>query len=723
MRLGKRVPYIQQMELADCGAACLAMVLGFHGKRVALAEVRDVIGAGRGGVDALGIVQAASHYGLIARGVRADVDELHLLPRASILHWSFNHFVVLERLRTGLVDVVDPQSGRRSIPLAQFGRAYTGVAVTLEPGPTFTTTATTTAQPTTGGNWRYLRPMRRQAALISRVLVTSLLLRLFALAAPLLTAVVVDRVVPASDSQLLVVVSSVGLAMAAYYFLAALIRAHLLLELRTRLDAQLALGFISHLVSLPYAFFLRRSSGDLMLRLRSNSVVREFLTTGAISGLLDGGMACLYLVGLALLNWSLALLVLALGILQVVVLAASAARTRQLMAESLEAESRSGSYVYQLLAGIEALKAAGAEQRSVERWANLFAAEVNASLARGRLSATVDAVMAGLRMASPLAILAFGTAQVLAGKLSVGTMLALSVLAVGFLEPLAQLVSTGVQLQLLSSYMARINDVLDTPREQHGRNVVAANALTGHIEARSISFRYSPLAPLVVNDVSLTIHAGQRVAIVGRSGSGKSTLAHLLLGLYEPDSGQVLYDGSDLAALEAHSVRQQIGIVTQSAYVFGSTIRENIALVEPGSRLEDVERAARLACIHDDIVRMPMGYETVLADGGASLSGGQRQRVGIARALLRLPRIVLMDEATSALDALTERQVYRNLDDLKDCTIIVIAHRLNTIAGADLILVMDGGKLVETGTHTDLMVRRGVYCTLVQDQASAAIMG
>jgi ABC-type bacteriocin/lantibiotic exporter with double-glycine peptidase domain len=398
-----------------------------------------------------------------------------------------------------------------------------------------------------------------------------------------------------------------------------------------------------------------------MLRLRSNSGVREFLTTGAISGRLDGCMPCLYLVILVVLDWSLALVVFALGFLQVVVPAASASRTRQLMAVSLEAESRSGSYVYQLLAGIEALKAAGAEQRSVERWSNLFAAEINASLARGRLNATVDAVMSGLRMASPLAVLAFGTAQVLAGNLSLGAMLALSVLAVGFLEPLTQLVTTGTQLQLLSSYMARINDVLDTPREQHGVDVVAANALTGHIQARSISFRYSPLAPLVVTDVSLTIVAGQRVAIVGRSGSGKSTLAHLLLGLYVPDSGEVLYDGADLKGLEAHSVRQQIGIVTQAAYLFGSTIRENIALVEPSAKLEDVQRAARLACIHDDVVSMPMGYETVLADGGASLSGGQRQRVAIARALVRLPRIVLLDEATSALDAITERQVYRNL--------------------------------------------------------------
>jgi ABC-type bacteriocin/lantibiotic exporter with double-glycine peptidase domain len=715
----RRIPYVQQMELADCGAACLAMVLGYHGKRLTLAEVRDATGADRGGVDALGIVKAASHYGLLARGVRADIEELHLLPAASILHWSFNHFLVFERLRQGRVDVVDPQVGRRSIPLAQFRRAYTGVAITLEPGPDFVTTR---GAPVDRGNWRYLRPVLRQAPLVGRLLASSLLLRLFALAVPLLTAVVVDRVVPSNDVDLLRIVSLVGLAMAVYYFLAGLIRAHMLLELRTRLDAQLALGFISHLVSLPYGFFLKRSAGDLMLRLRSNSVVREVLTTGAVSALLDGGMACLYVILLAKLNWAIALLVLALGSLQVVVLAGAAARTRQLMTESLEAESRSGSYTYQLLAGIEALKAAGAEQRGVERWANLFAGEVNASLARGRLSATVDAVMSGLRIASPLAVLTLGTVQVVAGYLSLGTMLAMSVLAAGFLEPLAQLVTTGLQLQLLGSYMARINDVLDTPVEQHGQRVANAGVLTGHIEARSISFRYGPVAPLVVDDVSLTITAGQRAAIVGRSGSGKSTLAHLLLGLYVPESGQILYDGAHLYQLEVRSVRQQIGIVTQSAYLFGASVRDNIALVDPRLPLADIQRAAQLACIHDDILSMPMGYETILADAGASLSGGQRQRVAIARALVRVPRIILLDEATSALDALTERQVYRNLDALNGCTTIVIAHRLSTIADADLILVMDAGKLVEQGNHAELMARRGAYHTLVQSQADAAIM-
>jgi ATP-binding cassette subfamily B protein len=369
--------------------------------------------------------------------------------------------------------------------------------------------------------------------------------------------------------------------------------------------------------------------------------------------------------------------------------------------------------------GIETLKAAGVEQRGVEHWANLFATEINASLARGRLRATVDSLIGGLRMASPVAILAVGGAQVLAGQLSLGTMLALSALAAGFLEPLAVLVSTAFQVQLLGSYMARINDVLDTLPEQHGQHVRPAGALRGAIRAESISFRYSAVAPLAVCDVSLAIEPGQKVAIVGRSGSGKSTIAHVLLGLYSPEAGRVVYDEVDLEHLEAHSVRRQIGIVTQDAYLFGSSIRDNIALADPDMSLEAVERAARLACVHDDVAAMALGYATPLADGGASLSGGQRQRIALARALAQQPRILLLDEATSALDAITEQQVSRNLGKL-GCTTIVIAHRLSTIVDADLILVMADGRLIEHGRHSELMTRRGAYHELVLNQASPA---
>ena len=456
-----------------------------------------------------------------------------------------------------------------------------------------------------------------------------------------------------------------------------------------------------------------------MMRLRSNATVRELLTTGAVSALLDGAMAALYLVLLLGMDWPLGLLVLGLGALQVGVLALARRRTQELMSESLETEARSQSYAYQLLAGIEALKAAGAERRAVEHWSNLFAGELNVSLARGRLSAAVDALMGGLAFVSPLAVLTIGAARVLSGDLTLGTMLALSALAAGFLEPLALLVTTGLQLQLLASYMARISDVLDTPKEQQGRAVRPAGRLNGQIRAEHVSFRYSRLAPLVVDDVSLDIRPGQKVAIVGRSGSGKSTLAHLLLGLYAPEAGRVVYDGVDLAALDARTVRRQIGIVTQNAYLFGSTIRENIALSDPRLPLEAVERAARLACIHDDVAAMPLGYETLLTDGGASLSGGQRQRIALARALVHRPRVVLLDEATSALDAVTERQVYANLAAL-DCTAILIAHRLSTITNADLILVLEAGRVLEGGSHAELLARGGRYHDLVRSQTEPA---
>jgi ATP-binding cassette subfamily B protein len=698
------------VELADCGAACLSMVLAFHGHHVALKEVRDFTGTGRDGVDAAGLVRAAQHYGLDARGVRAEVEDLRHLPAGSILHWDFSHFVVLERVRRGRVELVDPSAGRLRVPLSRVGRFYTGVAVVLEP-----TADLAPEGPASSGLLRYLRPILGQSRLLRRIVATSALLRVFALAIPGLTAVLVNRVVPEGNQSLLAVVGTAAAAMVGYHFLTSFLRAHLLLRLRTHLDLQLTLGFVRHLVDLPHAFFLSRSSGDLMMRLRSNATVREILTTGAISTVLDGGMVVVYLVVLLFVSPSMGLLALGLGALQAAVLVVARHRNRQLMAETLHTEARSQSYVYEVLSGIEALKAAGVEHRAVATWSNLFVDEVNVALRRGRLDALVDSVMSALRLVSPLALLLLGGSRVVSGDLRLGTMLALVTLATGFLEPLAALVTTGLDVQRLGSYLDRINDVLDSPKEQSGREIVRAGPLEGHVVAEGVSFRYSSLGPLAVDDASLEIRPGQTVAVVGRSGSGKSTFAHLLLGLYEPAGGRILYDGQDLAGLDARSVRNQVGIVTQNAYVFGSTIRDNIALSDPNIPLEDVNRAARLACIHDDIMAMPMGYDTLLVDAGASLSGGQRQRIAIARALVQRPSIVLLDEATSALDAITEGQIYENLATLGS-TVVVIAHRLSTVSRAHAIAVMDAGRIVELGTHSELLEMRGHYGALVGAQ-------
>jgi ABC-type bacteriocin/lantibiotic exporter with double-glycine peptidase domain len=702
------------MERADCGAACLAMVLAFHGKHVRLDELREMTSTNRDGVDAFAVTQAARWYAMSARGVAADVDALEALPPGSILHWEFNHFVVFERVGRNGVYIVDPALGRRRLSFQAFGRAYTGVGIVFEPTDDFQRTPATNR-----GTWRYLRPLLGQSRMLSRVLVASVLIRLVALALPLLTALIVDEIAPRNDQHLLIVTAAAMAALIGYYFLASLLRAHLLIELRTHLDVRLTTTFVEHLVDLPYLFFLRRSAGDLMMRLQSNAIVREILTTGALSALLDGALASFYLVLLVVLSPPLVALVAGLGLLQVAVLLLSWRRNQHLMSESLQVEAKAQGFTYQLLSGIETLKAAGAEQRAADHWEGLYVDQVNVALARGRLNATIGAVMGTLRMGSPLVVLLFGALQVLDGRLSLGTMLAAAALATGFLEPLATLVTTGLQVQLTRSYMERINDVLDTPREQEGQTVAPARRLTGHVRADAVSFAYGALAPPVVRDVSIEVEPGQRIGVVGRSGSGKSTLAHLLLGFYSPTSGRILFDGTDLSELEVRSLRKQLGIVTQRPYLFGSSIRENIALADPAIPFDAVVDAAKLACIHDEIAAMPMGYDTLLLDGGASLSGGQQQRIALARALVHRPAILLLDEATSDLDSVTERMILGHLDSLA-CTTIVIAHRMSTIRNADLILVMAQGRVVERGTHEELIALSGMYRELVDAQWASA---
>jgi ABC-type bacteriocin/lantibiotic exporter with double-glycine peptidase domain len=708
-RRGRKVPYVQQMEAADCGAASLAMVLQYHGRTVTLDEARQAAGTNRG-TDALSIVRAAEQLGLRARGVKCDVGDLQYLPPASVLHWDFNHFVVLERVRRGGVDIVDPAFGRRHIPMDRFRKHFTGVALVFDPGESFVVTP-----PGRSKVWRYLGQLIGQPAMVTRVIVTSIVLRMLALALPMLTALVVDRVVPHNDRGMLLVVGSGIGAVLLFQFLASLIRAHLLIQLRTHLDTRMTLGFVSHLLALPYAYFNRRSAGDLLLRVASNTSIRDLLTSSLLSTLLDGGLAVAYLILLFLLNSTLALVTVAAGSLQVIVLLLARHRYAALTSQDLESQARAHSYLVQMLVGIETLKVSGAENRALEHWSNLYVDELNVSLQRSRLSALVDSFNALLQTAAPLVLLGVGAILVLDGKIGLGTMLATTALATGFLTPLASLMSSALQLQQLGSYIERIDDVLATEPEQRRHGTVAPPRLTGEIELHDVSFRYGPNAPLVVRDVSLRVTPGSKVAIVGRSGSGKSTFAALLLGLHKPTDGRIAYDGYDLGDLDHRRLRQQLGMVPQNPFIFSGSIRHNIALSDPTAPFDKVVAAAKRACIDADIRAMPMGYETIVADGGATLSGGQRQRIALARALLHDPAVLVLDEATSSLDATTERQVMDHLIGLRS-TRIIIAHRLSTIVNSDLIIVMEDGRVVETGSHDELLNLDGAYAALVADQ-------
>lgn len=710
MRTHRAIPYVAQAEMADCGAAALAMALGLHGRHVSLAEMHDATGTGRDGVDALRLAEAATTYGLRSRGVATEVEDLALLPRGTILHWGAAHFVVLDATSRRGVTIVDPLAGRYRVSWAAVADLYSGVAVVLEPGSSFSTGGRRAP-----GALHHARRLMTRSSGIGKILATSVVVRLMALAVPVLTGVIVDRVVGAGDARLLKVIAAMMVAIIVYSTLATFLRAHLLLRLRSRLDVDMTLDFLEHLVDLPYEFFLKRSSGDLMMRLRSNATVREILTSGTLAALLDGVLATVYLVIIVVLSPTLGAVVCVLAVAEVAVLMSARRRNQHLMGESLATEARSQSYAYEMFSAVETLKAAGAERRAVSHWTNLFVAEMNVSLRRGRLSALVETAFHGLGLLSPIAVLLVGAYLVGTGQLSLGTMLALAALSAGFLEPLATLVSTALEVQLLGSYMGRIDDVLNTPTETQGRELRPAPRLTGALRAEDLTFRYHPNGPAAVEAADIEVRPGQMVAIVGRSGSGKSTMGRLLLGLYQPSQGRVLLDGIDLATLHPRSVRTQIGVVTQNPYIFGLSIRDNLTLGDPSLPLERLEAAAEVAGIADDIRAMPMGWETPLVDAGASLSGGQRQRIALARALAPAPRILLLDEATSSLDTVTEARVHANIAAL-GCTVIVIAHRLATVIDADTIVVMDGGRVVETGTHHELVAAGGSYAELVGGQ-------
>lgn len=715
IRKQRRVPVIQQMSAIECGIVCLAMILGYYGHHVSIEELREATAVGRDGLSALRLVQAARAYGLRIRALSLPEPDLCDVRLPAIVHWAFNHFLIVERWSKRFVDVVDPALGRRRMTVKEFDAGFTGVVIMLEPGEQFLQQRSLAP----GILCSFIMPYIKQIpTVLLQILGATLLLEAFGLVVPVLTAVLVNQIIPQHLTSILPIVG-IGLIILLLAQLVILqLRTSLLVYLQARMDTHLMPTFVDHLLLLPTRFFEQHSNGDLLARVSSNTAIRDLVGTQLVASLLDGSLVVTYLLLLFSQSWKFGLVVVAVGSLQVLVMILSAGTLRQYARNQLKARGKTQGYLSELLTGFATVKAAGVEQSVFDQWANLFSDQVNQSVHQNYLSSSIDTVMFSLYSVSSLGLLWLGAIQVIQGSLQLGTMLALIALSTAILLPLESLVSRGRQFQTIRAHLERLSDVLEARPEQQMQEVHSPPQLTGCIQLHQVSFQYDPQGEKVLQDITVQIEAGQKVALVGRTGSGKTTLGKLLLGLCQPTEGEICYDDIPLNSLNYQQVRAQCGVVLQDVHIFTGSIRQSITFYNSDFSMERIIEVAKIAELHDDIMQMPMGYETLVSEKGATLSGGQRQRLALARALIHSPAILLLDEATSSLDVITEEAVEHHLNALK-CTQIIIAHRLSTIRNADKILVLDQGRIVESGSHQELVAQNGYYAQLIHSQLAA----
>lgn len=709
----RKVHPLAQMSKVECGLTSLAMILTYYGRKTSISELRTRFGISRDGTSALGIVKAARAFGMRVKPFSLQHTELRgkLLP--AIVHWEFNHFLVVERWSPKWVTVVDPSGGRRRrLSIEEFDAGFTGIFITLEPGPNFDRNSP--RSPVTLRTYM-LQGIKQAPGALVQILIASAILQVFGLVTPFLTKVIMDQILPFKISDMMTVMALGMLLLFTAQTVTTLLREWLLVYLRARIDIYMMLSFFKHLLSLPYSYFQQRSSGDLLTRMASNTTIRDILSSNLIGTLLDSSMVITYLFILLSQSIPFTLLTLVIGFSQMLLIILTYHPIRELSRQELNAQGKSQGYLAEALNGIATVKAAGAEQEIYNRWSNHFFDQLSISVRRGYFSSLANAAMSVLGSFSSIALLWLGAVQVLNGSMSVGTMLALNALAGSFLGPLTSVVGRAQQLQLVQANLERLTDITAAEPEQHQQAVQSPPKLSGHVKLENVYFRYSSDGEDVLRSINLTIRSGQKIAIVGRTGSGKSTLGKLLLGLYLPTSGTISYDGIPLPRMKYQEVRRQFGVVMQDAMIFSGTILENLTLNNPTMGREQAMYAAQIAAIHEDILKMPMGYDTFVGEGGSALSGGQRQRMAIARAVAHNPAILLLDEATSSLDVITEQRVAEHLESFA-CTQIIIAHRLSTIRKADIILVIDNGMIMEQGSHSDLLHSNGYYANLIQQQ-------
>jgi NHLM bacteriocin system ABC transporter peptidase/ATP-binding protein len=704
-----RTPTVIQMEAVECGAAALGIVLAHYNRYIPLEELRRTCGVSRDGSTASSVLKAARSYGFNAHGFQMDLDNLGNLPLPAILFWKFSHFVVLEGYgRT--VRLNDPASGPRSVSWEEFDGSFTGIVLTLEPGPGFRSG---------GRRYRVLSALAGRRPQLGSVLPLAVLLGvLIAIAGftmPALTRMFVDRVLlSGGQGQLSGLIVAMGLA-AAVTLAAAVLQQRLLV----RTEATFALGtaarFFRHLLALPLEFFDQRQAADLTNRVRSNDVVVEIMVRRLASTVVDSALVLIYGVLLCEYDMVLGLLAMFFSGLNVVVLR-YVSTIRSSAVAGLQAErGKLFTAVYTTIQMIETLKAGGEEQAGYQRFAGRAAAVTSSQQRLGIPTAIMAAVPAFLAALNTALVLWLGSYRAVEGALSIGVLVAMQGLITSMNRPITSLTVLGTRLQEMSADLSRLRDVEHYPQRVHPEPSSEMAEVDGHLRIDRMTFGYNPLAVPLLEDFSLDLPPGSRVALVGGSGSGKSTVGRLVAGLYEPWSGSVSLDGRRRQEMGSETWAATFAMVDQDQLFFQASVRDNVTLWDHSVPDEDVISALTDAAIYPEISRRAGGLASIVAEGGRNFSGGQRQRLEIARALVRNPSVLVLDEATSALDAETERQIDRNLRR-RGATCLIVAHRLSTIRDCDVIVVLKSGREIERGTHDELIARGGYYAQLVRQQ-------
>ena len=708
-----KVPVVMQMEALECGAACLDMILAYYGKWVPLEQVRLDCGVSRDGSNAKNVLKAARSYGLEARGYRYEAESIRTSGSyPCILHWNFNHFVVLCGFRGSYALINDPARGNVKISLEEFDRAFTGICLQFSPGKSF--------EP--GGKRKSTLAFARKrlvgaGAAVAFVMLSTIITYLFGIVNPVFSRFFMDRLLTGENRELLMPFVGLLALVGILQVTTAWIQAVYALKISGKLAVVGNSTYMWKVLRMPMEFFSQRMAGDIQQRQSTNASIAGTLVSTLTPLLLNTVMMVFYLVLMLRYSLMLTLVGIVTIMLNLLVSQIISAKRVNITRVQMRDQGKLAAATVSGIQMIETIKASGAENGYFQKWSG-YQASVNAQTVKyAKLNEYLGAIPLLLSNAANYLVMILGIWLAIQGRFSLGVIILFQGFLNSFMAPAMTLVTAGQTIQEMRTQMERVEDVMEYPSDTYyNDNPLDDEAdyskLLGNVELKNVTFGYSKLAEPLIRDFSMTMKPGSRVAFVGSSGCGKSTLAKLISGLYQPWSGEILFDGKPIRDIDHSIFAGSVAVVDQDIILFEDTIANNIKMWDDS--IEDFEMilAARDAQIYDDIMQRPGGFYGRLTEGGKDLSGGQRQRLEIARVLAQDPSIIIMDEATSALDAKTEYELVKAVKD-RGITCIVIAHRLSTIRDCDEIIVMDKGVVVERGTHEELYAKGGYYTELI----------